>query len=371
MKALRATMAIGLAATLMLGTWQAWAEFEVSAGVQINATTDFVAPLASLGVWTEVGSYGRCWRPAHVAAGWRPYCDGHWVWTDCGWYWQTDEPWGWACYHYERWFCDPAGLWFWVPGIEWAPAWVCWREGGGYVGWEPLGPRGAALPRAAFVFVEAKHFQERVRPSRVVANDPALFEKTTLINNIRREPRRINGATAREVFVDEGPGVQPIETATHKQVHRASILQAARNTQTHAKLVRRSIHGQTTQTPATPSVGSPRTTPNVNLQPAPTSSSKGSESESHARAMPTPRTPPAVEPRANPEPKAWPAPTPAPQPAPALPRTHPRYYAPKDPFQPPAAKRSRPAPEHVKPQPPPSEHRQGKAEPPSQRYQHR
>ena len=29
----------------------------------------------------------------------------------------------------------------WVPGNEWAPAWVSWRAGGDYYGWAPLGPR--------------------------------------------------------------------------------------------------------------------------------------------------------------------------------------------------------------------------------------
>ena len=83
-----------------LGVFRAAAELEVSAGVTIHARADFYEPLASRGAWVEIGSYGRCWHPAGVAAGWRPYCDGYWKWTDCGWYWVSDEPWSWACYHY-------------------------------------------------------------------------------------------------------------------------------------------------------------------------------------------------------------------------------------------------------------------------------
>ncbi len=30
--------------------------------------------------------------------------------------------------------------WFWVPGDEWAPAWVDWRYGDDYIGWAPLPP---------------------------------------------------------------------------------------------------------------------------------------------------------------------------------------------------------------------------------------
>ena len=144
------------------GISRALADLEVSASVQIHAKAEFDAPLGAHGTWVEIGSYGRCWHPAGVAVAWRPYCSGEWVWTDCGWYWQSEEPWGWACYHYGYWVEDPAYGWVWVPGVEWAPAWVSWRVGGGYVGWAPMAPPGfffAARPRAeAFVFVGSVHF---------------------------------------------------------------------------------------------------------------------------------------------------------------------------------------------------------------------
>ena len=82
--------AVGLNPSL----FRASAELEVSAGVSIHATTEFYEPLAPCGTWVEVGSYGRCWHPAGVVVGWRPYCNGYWEWTDCGWYWFSDEPWG-------------------------------------------------------------------------------------------------------------------------------------------------------------------------------------------------------------------------------------------------------------------------------------
>src|SRR5215468_10450777 len=130
------------------------ADLEVTASVQIHSRAEFDAPLATHGSWVQVGSYGRCWRPAHVAVGWRPYCSGEWVWTDCGWYWSSDEPWAWACYHYGSWVFDPAVGWVWVPGVEWAPAWVSWRIGGGYVGWAPCGFHAVVVAPAAFVFVD-------------------------------------------------------------------------------------------------------------------------------------------------------------------------------------------------------------------------
>ncbi|HXT41808.1 MAG TPA: DUF6600 domain-containing protein, partial [Candidatus Angelobacter sp.] len=101
--------------------------------VEIRTDSDFYEPLTPLGEWVVIGSYGRCWRPARVEAGWRPYCNGKWQRTDAGWYWVSDEPWAWATYHYGRWdFTDQYG-WYWVPQTQWAPAWVSWHSGGGYV----------------------------------------------------------------------------------------------------------------------------------------------------------------------------------------------------------------------------------------------
>src|SRR5690348_3601767 len=63
-------------------------------GVEIRVESDFYEPLAPQGEWVVIGSYGRCWRPGHVARDWRPYCSGNWQRTDAGWYWVSDEPWG-------------------------------------------------------------------------------------------------------------------------------------------------------------------------------------------------------------------------------------------------------------------------------------
>jgi len=100
----------------------------------------FYSSLRPYGQWVSVGAYGNCWRPIGVPIGWRPYVDGHWVWTDYGWTWVSDEPWGWAVFHYGRWAFDPQFGWVWVPGYVWAPAWVEWRWGGGYCGWAPMPP---------------------------------------------------------------------------------------------------------------------------------------------------------------------------------------------------------------------------------------
>src|SRR6267154_2931303 len=143
-----------ITATSILFTSPARAEVAFSAGVEIHSSTDFNPPLSPYGQWVGVGTYGRCWRPLQVDAGWRTYTNGHWEWTDCGWYWVSDEPWAWACYHYGSWLYDPAYGWVWVPGTEWAPAWVVWREAPEYIGWAPCGPGGVVLAASFFVFVD-------------------------------------------------------------------------------------------------------------------------------------------------------------------------------------------------------------------------
>ncbi len=100
----------------------------------------FEDDLEPYGRWIDTPAYGTCWVPAHAPHGWRPYWDGHWTYTDCGWSWVSNEPWGWATYHYGRWFHDPYHGWMWMPGSVWAPSWVAWHCGDGYVGWAPLPP---------------------------------------------------------------------------------------------------------------------------------------------------------------------------------------------------------------------------------------
>jgi len=112
----------------------------------------FQTALSDHGEWYESGRYGRVWRP-RVAVGWRPYYYGSWQWTDEGWYWDSNEPFAWAVYHYGRWVFDPSWGWVWVPGYQWAPAWVTWRFGGDVIGWAPLGP-GVSVFVTAYPFVD-------------------------------------------------------------------------------------------------------------------------------------------------------------------------------------------------------------------------
>ncbi len=222
---------IGLAFGLASSVISARAGLEVSGSISIQAEADFRAPLVPIGTWVSVGAYGQCWRPASVAVEWRPYCSGHWVWTDCGWYWETDEPWAWACYHYGCWVYDPTYFWIWVPGVQWAPAWVSWRVGGGYIGWAPLAPPGIRVTVSGpqFVFVESGRFTEPIQPSKVVVNNTTIINQTRVINNLRQETRTVAGSTPQKVFVNEGPGVETVQKATGKHLAARPVRELVRN----------------------------------------------------------------------------------------------------------------------------------------------
>src|SRR5438105_13043865 len=102
----------------------------------------FYEKLDPYGEWRETKDYGYVWQPreAETSRDWRPYTEGGWVYSDAGWTWVSDERFGWATYHYGRWVRLRRVGWVWVPGEEWAPAWVSWRTSKDYVGWAPLPP---------------------------------------------------------------------------------------------------------------------------------------------------------------------------------------------------------------------------------------
>ncbi|MEY2884763.1 MAG: hypothetical protein RL490_2487 [Pseudomonadota bacterium] len=108
-------------------------------GQNVTSVAAFYEPLAQFGGWVD-SRWGRAFRP-NAPAGWRPYVNGRWGEDRL---WISDDPWGWATDHYGRWgFDERLNAWVWVPGTEWAPSWVAWREAEGsdqMVGWSPVPP---------------------------------------------------------------------------------------------------------------------------------------------------------------------------------------------------------------------------------------
>ena len=183
---------------------------DVHTGPSGRAAVDvgfFYDDLASYGNWVQRPSYGWVWTPRAVAASWRPYEDGHWVWTDQGWTWISDEPYGWATYHYGRWYDDPEIGWSWVPGDEWAPSWVSWQEGADYIGWAPLPPGvnvgvgvvsgfggfAYGIAPASYVFVPERDFLAPRLGSYILASGRVgpIFARTRNFTNYRFNGGRV------------------------------------------------------------------------------------------------------------------------------------------------------------------------------------
>jgi hypothetical protein len=206
----------------------------------------FYSSLAPYGTWVNVEGYGRCWRPTIVVynSGWQPYCDrGHWVYTDCGWYWVSDYSWG-ITFHYGRWFRHPHWGWCWWPDTVWAPSWVTWRYSDDYCGWAPLPPFAVYRPGVGFLyrgsgvsigfdfglaincftFVPTRYFCDpRPHRHRIEARDePRIYNQTTVINNF-------NFDSHNRTVINNGIGVQRITEATRTPIHPvpASELRAA------------------------------------------------------------------------------------------------------------------------------------------------
>jgi hypothetical protein len=197
----------------------------------------FHAQLAPFGGWVDLPPYGPVWRPIEaMQPGWRPYFNsGHWEYTDSGWFWQSDYPYGDIVFHYGRWVRDPRLGWCWVPGYDWAPAWVAWRQSDVYAGWAPLPPgayfeagvglrfRGAfgvdldfGLGYDDFVFVGYDHFWDR--DYRPFLAPPALalgvFRASLVINSYNFVDGR---------FVVEGLGRDRIALLTHHDIRPVAI----------------------------------------------------------------------------------------------------------------------------------------------------
>jgi hypothetical protein len=199
----------------------------------------FYNNLTPYGTWIQLEGVGWCWQPTVVALhrGWQPYCDsGHWVYTDAGWYWQSDYSWGWAPFHYGRWQLHPRCGWVWMPDRVWGPAWVTWRSAGDRCGWAPLPPHAEFDVALGFRF-NGVHvgldFDFGLRPENftfVAMNDFArhdlgqrrlplvevtkIYNHTTIINNY---------VGSNHTLFNQGIKVEQVSAATHTQFHQAAI----------------------------------------------------------------------------------------------------------------------------------------------------
>lgn len=195
MKTNQVTRWLGLAAIsfLLLSSTLApnSAEAKNLRGVSFQVFYDALTPY---GDWVKDARYGYIWLPA-VYEEFHPYgTNGHWVMTEFGNTWVSDYDWGWATFHYGRWYFDDYyQSWAWIPGYEWAPAWVSWRSGGGYYGWAPLGPAVSInvrinIPTRNWIFIPHGRIYHRnvygyYSPYAHHRTKIKIINRTTVINN--------------------------------------------------------------------------------------------------------------------------------------------------------------------------------------------
>src|SRR5581483_7915201 len=192
----------------------------------------FYSKLEPHGDWIETSDYGYVFHPREADRNnWRPYTAGRWVYTDAGCTWVSEEPFGWATYHYGRWIRLRNIGWVWIPGDEWAPAWVSWRKSDNYVGWAPLPPEARFDRRAGihnwadsyydigpenYSFVQTREFgAQRVEGAVVpVQQNVTIVNQTTNVTNIT-----YNNMT----IVNQGPSYEEIRTRTAEPMQRVKL----------------------------------------------------------------------------------------------------------------------------------------------------
>ncbi len=227
MKSMVKGLRIFLLLALLTGLSARAARADVAVSISFSTFHEALAPH---GRWVSVGAYGECWYPAGIVAGWQPYTNGEWVYTDYGWTWVSYDPWGDYPFHYGTWqWVDPYG-WVWVPGYVWAPAWVTWCYSDSYIGWAPIPPtlvfgvsgyygRPVVVSRSAYVFVPAGRM---VGVNVSTVRLPAARNATILPTTRQVTRFAVSGGVVRNTALP----VKTVERASHTTIRTVSIAQA-------------------------------------------------------------------------------------------------------------------------------------------------
>ena len=187
----------------------------------------FYDKLSPYGHWAGMDELGWVWQPTNIGTNWRPYSDGSWVYTNEGWSFNSSAAWSWAAYHYGRWSFQGTYGWVWVPGTEWAPAWVAWRKNEQFIGWAALPPEiqwtpenglgtqianwDAEIDPTGWSFIETQYFSDADLSSRIQkpSRNVSLYQETSNITNYTYENKHI---------VDNAVPVDEVEKFTQKKI---------------------------------------------------------------------------------------------------------------------------------------------------------
>ena len=238
----------------------------------------FYEELAPYGVWINDPQYGRVWRPDVDQDEFRPYYSrGHWEMTKYGNTWVSDYDWGWAPFHYGRWHHHSRRGWLWIPGREWAPAWVSWRSGAGHYGWAPLGPgininlNIGRIPDFWWVFIPQRTIYYRYYPHYDWRRNSNIYQNTVIINNIY-----VNNSSRNRYYT--GPRADEIRRITHQPVtiHEVRNQRYANGRDNRPELNRGSVSNPRPSRPTDDSRGGVNGRTDNSLVDRPDNSSRGS-----------------------------------------------------------------------------------------------
>jgi hypothetical protein len=203
----------------------------------------FYEALAPYGTWSRDTESGWVWEPTDGVrnANWRPYAnDGHWIWTDHGWYWQSDAPYAWATFHYGRWGRNSSRRWVWVPDNVWGPAWVDWRQSDEHYGWAPL-PIGSRYEAGLGFSLRGQHIgfefhsilSERdytfVPSTRFLdLNVGLFFEPERRRHDVYQRTRSVNNTYIYNDnrIINNGVTINVVERATNRKIERITVVDA-------------------------------------------------------------------------------------------------------------------------------------------------
>ncbi len=129
---------------------------------------------------------------------------------------------------YGRWTRLRGIGWVWVPGQQWAPAWVSWRKSNDYVGWAPLPPEARFDQRTGihnwsdnyyeigpdqYCFVATREFGAQRAESTILPpeRNVAIVNQTTNVTNITYKNTTI---------VNEGPNYDEVRAQSREPMQR-------------------------------------------------------------------------------------------------------------------------------------------------------
>lgn len=177
------------------------------ASPQSMARRFFMDALTPFGTWLERPELGSYWKPT-VDPKWAPYTKGRWAFSPSGWTWVSEEPFGAIVFHYGRWVQLKGEGWCWVPGMDWAGAWVAWRYGTEHVGWAPLPPEASWKPEVGIAAWADRDFS--------IGPDHYRFCKISSLGSRRLQPELLPVSQNAERF-------RKTVNTTNITVYRGSI----------------------------------------------------------------------------------------------------------------------------------------------------